>query len=256
LVVRLRANTSGTACGARPLALQHLMLSLHRLRWEWGVGFGRRPFRVRLGTDKNCQLQEPRIERAGSNSALTRSSDLPRFPGRASRERRRSPGPSSGLHLDPLWRSTCKARRSSSFSLTQRSLPSALQRLHVRQPIRRSPRLRPVLGRTLCRSPLAPLTDCLPPPLLGRKPPAHHGQLFLGEVNLPAAALARDRDEPRRRPGCNLASKRLAVFRAFCAVAEAGFGARRYLAGKLYSVTHCAYSRAKKPRVEARLPHD
>ena len=45
------------------------------------------------------------------------------------------------LYLDPLWRSSCSARRSSSFSLTQCCLPSAAQRLQVKQPTRRSPRL-------------------------------------------------------------------------------------------------------------------
>ena len=44
-------------------------------------------------------------------------------------------------YREPPWRSWCRARRSSSLSLVHRALPSAAQRLHVRQPMRCSSRL-------------------------------------------------------------------------------------------------------------------
>jgi hypothetical protein len=42
--------------------------------------------------------------------------------------------------------------------------------------------------------------DRLPAILLNRPPTAHRGKLLLGVVNLPAATLTRNLDEPRWRP--------------------------------------------------------
>ena len=86
----------------------------------------------------------------------------------------------------------------------------------------------------------SPLTDELQPIFLSRQPAAHGVELGFGEGHSAATALTRDLNEGRgscSAPGLGLYFD------------EAGFGARRYLAGKLTRSLIARYQ--KNPRKES-----